>query len=402
MTKNFSRRITVSDANNIVAVLDLNILNFKYQAFEQDYIVEFQVAIEDVKCTVGLFSLSPAPFPNTNDLQSDAKNQAEIAKTQTENQKIALGIYFAEGNGPWEYKSRVVLQNQQGDENHVPILVPFMSTNETMLVGGNFKLGVRIEPVWNQPLKAQDYIVVMGTFKQVVSFSKKKDDSLESLSDRISALENLLAVYGAPSASLPGSNGLVPAPPAGGGEFLLKGDRNWQNPSAFISSSNSGIYGSAEIPATPKGGWSGIFFAGGGNKNYLMVNPTSGDIGFYDSSVPKWNLLFSSTNSLINGPLSISGLPGIRKIQFLSTIISLPNIVSAGLHQVDIAFSGAGVGQYVQAVPTINAATNGVWTFYIHAQILVANTVSLFFKNDWSVALDLPDFWIRIMYVETA
>jgi Chaperone of endosialidase len=193
-TEGFSKRITVSAGNNIVTVLDLNQANSEYQIFAEDYIVKFQVALEDIKATVGLFSLSPAPFPEINALMSEASQQAEIAKVQTNGQKIALGLYCAKGNGPWEYKSRVVLQNQSGDENHVPIMVPFLSTNETLLVGGDFKFGVKIEPVWNQPLKANDYIIIMGTYKQVVSFTSKKKDDTDALKARIESIE--LALYG--------------------------------------------------------------------------------------------------------------------------------------------------------------------------------------------------------------
>jgi hypothetical protein len=399
-TEGFSRRITVSDASNIVTVLDLNQVNSEYQTFQADYVVKFQVALEDLKVTVGLSSLGAAPYPNVNALMSDAQQQAEIAKIRTEGQKIALGLYTARGNGPWQYESEVVLMNQ-GGETHVPVLVPFLSTNETLLVGGDFKLGVKIEPKWNQPLKNNDYLVVRGTYRQVVSFSKKKDDGLEALSDRISALESLLSVFGAPSSSLPGSNGLVPAPPASSSNFLLRGDRSWQNPGTFIPSSNSGIYGSAEIPSTQKGGWAGIFFAGGGNKNYLMQNPGTGDIGLYNSAAPRWNFYATDTFALIGLPLQINGSAVVTKILFLSAIISLPSIAAGSLFQVDVTMTGVNIGHFVVATPTSNPVTNGLWTFYFHAQVLSANKVSLFFKNDWTGALDLPDFWIRIMYVET-
>ncbi len=207
-TDEFSRKITASDNNNIVTVLDLAIINSEYQIFEQDYKVTFQVALEDVKCTVGLFSLAPAPFPEVNALMSEAAKNAEIAKVQTEGQKIALGLYTAKGNGPWTYKARIVLQNQGGDENHVPLLVPHLGTNETLLVGGTFKLGVKVEPIWNQPLKAQDYIVVSGTYKQVVSFSSKKKDDIEQLNARIEALELALAgrLTGVPAGTVLGRN----------------------------------------------------------------------------------------------------------------------------------------------------------------------------------------------------
>ena len=193
-TGNFNRRITVADSNNIITVLDMNAANAKYQIFDQDYLVEFQAVLEDLKVTVGLLSLLEAPWPDTNALMSESATMAEIAKIRTQGQKISLGLYVASGNGPWQYESEVVLQNQGGLETHVPILVPFLSSNETLLISGNFKLGVKIEPKWNQPLKINDYLVIKGTWRQIVSFSKKKDDDVEMLSARIASLE--LAVNG--------------------------------------------------------------------------------------------------------------------------------------------------------------------------------------------------------------
>lgn len=208
-TGSFNRKITVADSNNIIAILDMNAANSKYQIFEQDYLVEFQAVLEDLKVTVGLMSLAEAPWPDTNALMSESATMAEIAKIRTQGQKISLGLYTATGNGPWQYESEVVLQNQGGSETHVPILVPFLSSNETLLMAGNFKLGVKIEPKWNQPLKANDYLIVKGTWRQIVSFSKKKDDGIEALTARIAALE--LAVQDRlidlPAGTLLGRNG---------------------------------------------------------------------------------------------------------------------------------------------------------------------------------------------------
>lgn len=400
-TEIFSRRITSTDANNIVAVLDLNQVNSEYQIFAEDYICKFQVALEDLKVTVNLPSLSPAPFPDINALMSEAAQQAEIAKLQTQGQKIALGLYTAKANGPWEYKSRVVLMNQGGDETHVPILVPFLSTNETLLVGGDFKLGVKIEPVWNQPLKASDYLVITGTYRQVVSFSKKKDDDLDALSDRISALENLLQLFGAATPATAGTNGLVKGAAAGQENYLLRGDRSWENPEKFIKANSSGLYGGAEIPSTAKNGWGGLFFEGGGNKNYLMQNP-AGDIGLYNAAIPRWNFYATDAMALIGLPLQINGSALISKVLAMSTIISLPNIAPGGLHSVVVTFTGVATNHFVMAVPVVNPITNGFWTFYVHCQVLAANQVTIFVKNDWSGALDLPDFWLRLIYFEVS
>ena len=172
----------------------MNTANAKYQIFDQDYLVEFQAVLEDLKITVGLLSLLEAPWPDTNALMSESATMAEIAKIRTQGQKISLGLYVASGNGPWQYESEVILQNQGGSETHVPILVPFLSSNETLLIAGDFKLGVKVEPKWNQPLKSNDYLIIKGTWRQIVSFSKKKDDDVERLSARVDSLE--LAIDG--------------------------------------------------------------------------------------------------------------------------------------------------------------------------------------------------------------
>lgn len=197
-TGNFNRRITVADSNNIIAILDMNAANSKYQTFEKDYLVEFQVVLEDLKVTVGLMGLAEAPWPDVNALMSESEKMAEIARVRTQGQKIGLGLYTAIGNGPWQYESEVVLQNQGGAETHVPILVPFLSSNETLLIAGNFKLGVRVEPKWNQPLKASDYLVIKGTWRQVVSFSEivKTTNNITNMQPSSSRIAGEIITFG--------------------------------------------------------------------------------------------------------------------------------------------------------------------------------------------------------------
>ena len=125
-TGSFSRRMTSADGNGIVAILDLSIINSKYDGFKSDgYLVEIQALLEDLKVMVSLPSLLVPPFPSPDPFGGEAAKQAELMKMRSEGQKISLGIYSANGNGPWRYESEVVLQNFGGAEHHVPILVPF-------------------------------------------------------------------------------------------------------------------------------------------------------------------------------------------------------------------------------------------------------------------------------------
>ncbi|MEG4861232.1 hypothetical protein QUB75_27020 [Microcoleus sp. K1-B6] len=237
-TARFSKSLTNVSANNIVTLLDLTQELAYYEQFKADNIVDHSIVLEDLQCKVGLFSLLEADWPNENALASESAMEAARAKILKEGQKIYLELYIAKGNGPWELQGEEILQNKNGLEQPWALMAPWFSTNETALLGEDLKIGVKVanKAQGVGGLKGTDYLRIFGTWrKQTKIESKKKDDGIEALHDRISALETLLSTFGAPSASLPGTNGLVPAPPAGGDEFLLRGDREWENPSRFAT-----------------------------------------------------------------------------------------------------------------------------------------------------------------------
>lgn len=68
--------------------------------------------------------------------------------------------------------------------------------------------------------------------------TQKKNDETELLKGRITALENLLGLFGAATPTTAGTNGLVNGAGAGQQNYLLRGDRAWQNPAAFAKPSD--------------------------------------------------------------------------------------------------------------------------------------------------------------------
>lgn len=232
----FLRSLLSADANNIVTIVDFNQILSPYKEFEIDYIVSHAIILEDFQVKCGLFSLLEADWPQTNALASESSTEAEQARIKKEGQKIYLDIFHAYGNGPWIQKAEEILQNKNSLEQGWALMAPAFSTNETALIDEDLKIGVRVASRAQGVggLKGNDYLRVFGSWRKVTNFRKKKDDN-EALADRISALESLLAVFGAASASLPGSNGLVPAPPAGSAELLLRSDRSWENPNKFAT-----------------------------------------------------------------------------------------------------------------------------------------------------------------------
>lgn len=233
----FVQSLVAADANNIITVVDFNQILSPYKEFEIDYIVSHAIVLEDFQIKCGLFSLLEADVPTTNALASQASQDAEDARIKKEGQKIYLDIFHAYGNGPWIQKAEEILQNKNSLEQAWALMAPAFSTNETALIDEDLKIGVRVSSKAQGVggLKGNDYLRIFGSWRKVTTFHKKKDNSVEALQDRISALELLLGIFGAPSVTLPGSNGLVPAPPVGGGNFLLRGDRSWQNPNFFAA-----------------------------------------------------------------------------------------------------------------------------------------------------------------------
>lgn len=174
-TGTFRKRITSADASNIVGILDMLIINSQYSQFEEDFILGFAGMLESLQVSVGLWSLRPADFPNITPLMSESQKQAELYRIRDIGQKMSISLHIAKGNGPWEYVSECVLQNQGNNESYVPLLVPFLTTNEVLLLDRDFRLGVRIESKWQGPLKSGDYLVISGSWRQRITFSEKKN-----------------------------------------------------------------------------------------------------------------------------------------------------------------------------------------------------------------------------------
>lgn len=192
-TDTFRKKLTSADTSNIVTVLDMLTFNARYSQFEEDYELGFSAMLESLQVSVGLFSLKAADFPKITPLMSEADKQAEIAKVRTDGQKMGLSLWIAKGNGPWEYASECVLQNNANSESYVPLLVPYLTVNEVLLIGRDFKLGVKVESKWQGVLKVNDYLVIQGSWRQRVTFTAKKNE-LELVLADIEALK--LAIYG--------------------------------------------------------------------------------------------------------------------------------------------------------------------------------------------------------------
>ncbi|MEG5159583.1 hypothetical protein QUB37_03920 [Microcoleus sp. AT3-A2] len=186
----------------------------------------FSGFITTLRLTVNIKSIDAAEFPYIPDDTPPDVLQQILDDVATNTQFREIILYQKKGTGDWIERAPIRLFNKEPyyDVN----LMRFFSDSNTIDVAEDLSLGIQVK--LGNALTSVDTILVWGSV-----VAEKKNNGNEELSDRIAALETLLSVYGAPSASLPGTNGLVPAPPAGSSEFLLRGDRSWENPTKFAT-----------------------------------------------------------------------------------------------------------------------------------------------------------------------
>ncbi|MEG4484860.1 hypothetical protein [Microcoleus sp. D2_18a_B4] len=182
--------------------------------------------ITTLRLTINIKSIDAAEFPYIPDNTPPDNLQQILEEVALNTSFKEIILYVKKGTGAWIERAPIRIFNKEPyyDVN----LMRFFSDSNTIDVAEDLSLGIQIK--LGNVLTSADTILVWGSV-----VAEKKNNGNEELSDRIVALETLLSVYGAPSASLPGTNGLVPAPPAGSGEFLLRGDREWENPNKFAT-----------------------------------------------------------------------------------------------------------------------------------------------------------------------
>lgn len=161
--------------------------------------------------------------------------------------------------------------------------------------------------------------------------SQKKNNDFQELSARIASLESLLGLFGAATATVGGTNGLVKGAAIGEQGYLLRGDRTWQNPQTL---------GFASIP------------------NTYGLQPRSGSAGALDANEQAY-----------------SSYAGMRWVDGGVTNLNLPS--NAGmLQQFDTLFGTSIANKYrVQEFTTANrwwkrSENNDVWLVWLEIAFL--------------------------------
>lgn len=228
LISNLERVFCLKKVMSNIAILD-QIDSTNFTTVKQIYkpSVDHSGFITTLKLKIDLKSISSAEFPYIPDeTPPDVLEQIfqELEATLTFKE---LHILLKKGSGAWVQRAKIRIFNKE--PYYEVNLMPYFSDANTIDVAEDLSLGIQLKP--GDTLAGT--IDTIGIFGTVVE--EKKNNGNEELAARIEILESLFGIFGAPSVNLPGSNGLVPGPPAGGGEFLLRGDRQWENPSKFAT-----------------------------------------------------------------------------------------------------------------------------------------------------------------------
>lgn len=188
---------------------------------------------------------TPAPnLKRTSTLQDKVIEMQSLESKFPKCQVLIFGKNAGEVN--WIWLNTETIQNS-GNRTNTLKLVPYISQSDSFIPGRGSQIGIQfiVDPVSNATLpQAGDRLTVSASVAMDVNpisdeDSKKNNDEVDlaevaQLKSRLAALEALLQPFGAATATASGTTGLVQGAAAGESEFLLKGDRNWQNPAAFV------------------------------------------------------------------------------------------------------------------------------------------------------------------------
>ncbi|MEG4302195.1 hypothetical protein [Microcoleus sp. D3_18a_C4] len=163
----------------------------------------------------------------------------EMQKLQSAYPKCQLLIYGkTTPASEWIWLNTEVIQNSGNQVNTLKLL-PYINQMEDFAPGRGCAIGIQFiaDAATSATLpQAGDRITAQGSvFLDVNPIAdSKKNDGDSALESRLAALETLLQPFGAATATVAGTTGLVSGAAVGQADFILRGDRTWQTPAAFV------------------------------------------------------------------------------------------------------------------------------------------------------------------------
>ena len=187
---------------------------------------------------------TPAPaLKRTSTLQDKVIEMQSLESKFPKCQILIYGKNAGETN--WIWLNSETIQNSGNRVNTLKLL-PYLSQNDSFVPGRATQIGIQFiaDPAFKITLpQPGDRLTVsasvMMDINPIDAESKKNNNEVDQgevqqLNSRLAALETLLQPFGAATTAAAGTTGLVSGAAAGESEFLLRGDRTWQNPAAFV------------------------------------------------------------------------------------------------------------------------------------------------------------------------
>ena len=221
ITRTFGTKL----APSYVAGTIVEVVHFRDMIFEADEMVA--IYLDAVNASMDLGSFNIAKFPEYEGDESDTEKVLILNKSEAESNKLGLKILTRKNNtGNWEEDAEIILVNR-GRKDYLDWRS--YTGFPTRIMEKSDAIAVQLVDYGDGLLWDTDFIKVK--FGCTIEVSKKND--LTALTNRLAALESLLGLFGAATPTAAGTNGLVKGAAIGQQDFLLKGDRTWQNPAAL-------------------------------------------------------------------------------------------------------------------------------------------------------------------------
>ncbi|MEG5234317.1 hypothetical protein [Microcoleus sp. AT9b-C3] len=198
--------------------------------------------IDSLAITYYLPSLgNQTPAPDLKRTSSMKDKVVEMQSLESKFPKCQMLMFTRSSSAAaWVWRNTEVIQNSGNRVNTLKLL-PYLNQKDVFVPGRATQIGIQFiaDPASNSTLpQTGDRVTVHGSIGLDVNPIEelKKNNETEQLKIRMATLETLLQPFGAATATAAGTTGLVPGAAAGQSEYLLRGDRTWQEAAAFVSS----------------------------------------------------------------------------------------------------------------------------------------------------------------------
>lgn len=188
-TDSFTVKLSNSNQVGVIDLINVNALYQQYIDLNQTYLTGFKFFLEDLQATINLTNgglntgLKIAGLPNIGAEDTNAEKEIKNQEVLAVSEKIGLRFHKMRvgDNLGWQKISEAPLTNN-GFELQRPLLNPYFTLKPIKLLGSFDRLGVEIINYGNGVLRANDFILIEGSYTFELSGTKKTNQSITPIS----------------------------------------------------------------------------------------------------------------------------------------------------------------------------------------------------------------------------